>query len=449
MATIVSTLQRIKLDLAQYLPESSILDAARQANHQWRQRRWGPVQTVQLFILQVLCFNTSITHLRLLARSKVNAAAYCRARMRLPLELLQTLLRQSSAAMRRQIGAAGHWCGLRAYLVDASSSIAPDTPDSQKQFPQPVGQKPGCGFPIPKILGLFDAYSGLITEAICLPLYTHDLSNCWRLHPRLGKGDVLVGDRGFCSYAHLCLLMVCQVAGLFRIHQAQNVSFRRHRRCGGKGRPTSRYVKRLGKHDQIVEWRKPGQSPRWMDRGEYDLLPKTLLVREIRYTLAKKGQRTQQVTIATTLLDPVLYPKEKIVELYEVRWTVETHFGELKTTLRMRKVKSETAAGVQKEIAVYCLVYNLVHMVMLAAAQRQGVQPHRISFIDTVRWLLSASPGDPLPDLIVNPRRKGRHEPRVVKDLNDTYPKMKCPRRQMKRHPNTWPGRAKAKPKRG
>jgi hypothetical protein len=165
-----------------------------------------------------------------------------------------------------------------------------------------------------------------------------------------------------------------------------------------------------------------------MSKEEYRQLPDSLIVRELRFSLACKGQRTRTVTIATTLLDPVLYPKDKVAELYGVRWRVETHFAQLKTTLKMRKVKSKTSQGVLKELAVYALVYNLVHLVMARAAQRQYVLPHRISFIDTVRWLLSAAPGEELPDLIVNPHRPDRHEPRVVKDQQDTYTKMTRPR---------------------
>jgi hypothetical protein len=67
---------------------------------------------------------------------------------------------------------------------------------------------------------------------------------------------------------------------------------------------------------------------------------------------------------------------------------VETHFGQLKTTLKMRQVKSRTAQGVLKELTVYALVYNLIHRVMLQAAGRQGVTPDRIGFLDTLRWLL-------------------------------------------------------------
>ena len=122
---------------------------------------------------------------------------------------------------------------------------------------------------------------------------------------------------------------------------------------------------------------------------------------------------------------------------------VETHFAELKTLLKMRRIKCQTAEGVQKEMAVYCLVYNLVHVIMLEAARRQKVPPDRISFLDTVRWLLSAAPGEELPKLIVNRKREGRHEPRVMKDLQDTYMKMTVPRSKMKSNPARWGGRPK------
>jgi hypothetical protein len=82
---------------------------------------------------------------------------------------------------------------------------------------------------------------------------------------------------------------------------------------------------------------------------------------------------------------------------------------------------------------VYALVYNLVHLVMVRAALRQGVDPHRISFIDTLRWLVSADPHEELPELVVNPHRPDRHEPRVVKDRQDTYTKMSRPRETLRK----------------
>jgi hypothetical protein len=446
MASFSATLARVKHDLGKYLPDESIDAACRQAGHRWRERKLGPVATVHLFVLQVLAFNIAITGLRHLAGHALNGAAYCRARMRLPLAVLQQLLRDTSTAMRQALvpdgAVAGLWCGLRALLVDGSSTITPDLPELQKAFKQPTGQKKGCGFPVPKVLGLFDAFTGLVVEMLCFPLYTHEQSKVWLLHPLMKAGDLLVGDRGFCSFAHLAMLSARGVLACFRMHQRRIVDFLPHRKPRAKskkrqrkGQPNSTFIRRLGKRDQIVRWKKPAlhQKTRWISGEQYDALPQELQVRELRYTLPRRGQRTLCVTIATTLLDPALYPRDKIAELYGIRWRVETHFAQLKTTLKMRKVKSQTPDGVGKELAVYCLVYNLVHAVMAQAAQRQGVTPERISFIDTVRWLLSATPGEPLPQLIVNPNRPDRHEPRVIKDLQDTYRKMTRPRSELRK----------------
>jgi hypothetical protein len=434
MASISRTLRRIKEDLQPFLPERSIRQACHQVDYHWRHRLFDPVVTLHLFILQILNFNTAITHLRHLAKVPINAASYCKARMRLPLAALQVLLRDSARAMGGQAGAQGRWLGLRTWLTDGSSTIAPDTPPLQKEFPQPGSQRKGCGFPKVKILGLFNAFTGLVIQTLCFSLY-HEQSQVWRLHPLLGRGDLLVGDRGFCSYVHLAMLQLRGVLGLFRMHQGQIVNFRPHRksrRKGQSGRPRSRFVKRLGPHDQLVRWTRT-KRPKWMQPEQWAQIPESLLVRELRYTLQAKGQRTRVVTIATTLLDPRRYPKDQIAALYGVRWTVETHFAELKTTLKMRQVKSQTPQGVQKEVAVYCLVYNLIHVVMLEAARRQRVDPARISFIDTVRWLLSAAPGEPLPVLVVNPLRPGRHEPRVIKDRKDKYKVMNRPRAQLRK----------------
>ena len=442
MASITLALRRIKDELDSFLPDEAILTACRQSQYRWRQRKLGPIQTIHLFILQILNFNTAMTGLRHLANTAVKASAYCKARMRLPLRMLQALLVESSTAMRRACRSSDSlWCGLKAYLVDGSSTIAPDTPDAQKVFGQPKGCKKGCGFPVPKILGLFDAFSGLVMQVLGFPLYTHEQSKVWMLHPLLGAGDLLIGDRGFCSFVHLAMLFSRGIHGLFRIHQKVIVDFRphrQHRRRYPKGHkaepmPSSKFIKRLGKHDQIVQWFKPRSKPKWISKEQFAQLPEVLMVRELRFVLRCRGQRTRVVTIATTLLDPVLYPKQKIADLYGVRWQVETHFAELKTTLKMRKLKSKTSQGVLKELTVYALVYNLIHLVMLRAAQRQGVPPHRISFLDTVRYLISTRPVEVLPNLLINPWRPDRHEPRVVKDLADSYTKMPRPRAQLRK----------------
>src|SRR5271163_3109117 len=103
MAIVSSSFDRIKQELERYLPASYIESACRDAGHRWRERQLGPVLTVQLFVLQILNCNTAIRHLRHLAKLPVKAAAYCKARMRLPLAAVQQLLRHSSEVMRRSL----------------------------------------------------------------------------------------------------------------------------------------------------------------------------------------------------------------------------------------------------------------------------------------------------------------------------------------------------------
>jgi len=449
MASVARALERIKEDLGPHLPEQVVLEACRAAGHRWRERKLGPALTLQLFVLQVLHLNTAIRALlRHLARTPVSAAAYCQARARLPVEVLRSLLRCSAESIREAHAAAAGadaalWRGHRTLLLDGTSTIAPDTPASRRRFKQPTGQKKGCGFPVPKVLGVVDAITGVMLQVLCFPLFTHEAAKLWQLSPMLRPSDLVVADRGLCSFVNLALLHAAGVLALFRMHQKQIVDFRPHRKHrdpgqrhkkkkGERRRPTSRWVRRLGKHDQLVDWVKPEARPKWMTRKQYDALPATLRVREVRYRLPRKGQRTLCVTVVTTLLDPAAYPKEAIAELYSLRWRVETHFGELKTTLRMRRVKCRTPDGVERELIVYCLVYNLVHATTLAAARRQRVDADRVSFIDALRWLQTAGAGEALPDLIVNPLRPDRHEPRVIKDLQDTYRKMTRPRRELR-----------------
>ena len=136
MASIARALARIKDDVRSSVPDESVREACRDAGHRWRERKLGPVETVHLFVLQVIHFNTAIRHLRHLAGRAVNAAAYCEARKRLPLAVLRSLLRDSAAAARPS-APSGRWCGLRVLLVDGSSTVAPDTPGSQGAFGQP------------------------------------------------------------------------------------------------------------------------------------------------------------------------------------------------------------------------------------------------------------------------------------------------------------------------
>ena len=435
--SIVAAVAQIKSELARVLAPDFIRQVCRDVGHVWRERILDPVTTVHLFALQVLHGNTACAHVPRLGAVDCTGEAYVQARQRLPVSVLQRVL----DAMREHLLGSptlddGRWRGHRTFLVDGTGVSMPDTPALQKAFGQPGGQKPGCGFPVMHLLALFHAATGLLIRVAAAPLRTHDLSRVGQLHPDLSAGDILVGDRAFCSFAHLALLAARQAFGVFRAHQKQIVDFRPHRRAassksrkrGERGRPTSRWLKRLGRHDQLVEYVQPKERPTWLSEDDYAALPATIPVRELRYTIAVPGRRTRVITLATTLLDAERYPAAEVAALYGQRWQIETNFRHLKQTLRMDVLRCKTVAGVNKELAMYAVIYNLVRQVMGEAARRQQVSVERVSFIDAVRWLAEAVRGPVALKLRLVPDRPGRIEPRAVKRRPKEYPRLNQPR---------------------
>jgi len=141
------------------------------------------------------------------------------------------------------------------------------------------------------------------------------------------------------------------------------------------------------------------------------------------------------VTLITTLLDPDRYPKEAVAELYGCRWQVETNLRHLKTTMRMDILRCQTVDGIYRELAVFGIVYNAVRLVMIHAAEAQGVPPDRISFIDVLRWLELGCPGRGLPLFLINPVRSRSPAPRNVRRRHKNYTYMTRPRKPQRKLP--------------
>lgn len=437
MASITFALGQIKNDLAALVSPALIRQICREQAYRWRERRLDPVTLIHLFILQIVNGNTACACLPRITGHEFTASAYCQARKRLPLKVIATLVTRIGAALQGTTRNDGLWRGHRVVLVDGTSLSMPDTPALQKHFGQPGAQKKGCGFPRTHLLTAFDAHSGLILEVVASPLRTHDMADVHKIHPKLREGDVLVGDRGYCSYSHLALLKQYGLEACIRMHQKQIVDFRSQRphktgKRAKKGLPTSRWVRKLGMDDQIVEWIRPTSPPCWMKAAAFEELPDSVLVRELRYRVQRAGLRTRHVTLVTTLCDEQKYPAEALAELYGLRWQVETNLRHLKSTLRMDILRCESVDGVHKEIWMFALVYNLVRMVMLEAARRQQVKPDRISFADALHWLIYAPADQPLPELIVNILRPNRIEPRAVKRRQKPHDLLNKPRSEMR-----------------
>ncbi len=430
--------------------EAEWIDAACRAGPRaWRDRFWTPLQTFWTFLWQVLHVDSSCRQAvaAVLAQQagvgrrslpSDDPSAYCQARRRIPLQAIQGAVRHVGQRLRDEVGAAVNWCGRRVWLVDGTTCSMPDTPDLQAAFSQPVGQAPGRGFPVAKVVALFCWASGAVLEAAVGPLWMSEL-RLWReLWPALSPGEIVLGDRFYCTFHDIVGVIRRGCDAVFRLHQKRSHDFRQGRR--------------LGKNDRLAIWRRPQWSrrPRGMKRREWKSLPETLTVRLIRFVVDVPGFRSRSITVATTLLDPVAYPAEKIAALYRDRWLIELRFRDIKTTMGMDVLRSKSAEVVRKEIHMHLLAYNLIRSLMWQAAARHGRPLHRLSFAGTIDRLNVLEPylelhegGDRalrLYELLLRwiagdllPLRPNRLEPRAPKRRPKEYPLLTRPRHQMRK----------------
>jgi hypothetical protein len=439
---ITAILQRFTGEWAALLPPDAMLAACDEVGYtRWRDRVLTPVTTVHLFLLQILHGNTACRHLPHLSGLRFSAAAYCQARARLPLRFFDRLLERFGRAVQHAALEEERWPGHRTSLVDGSGCSMPDTPAWQAAFGQSTVPRSGCGFPMAHLLGLFHAGTGVLLKLAVAPLVTHDLAHVQAVHPTLQPGDVLVADRGLCSYAHLALLVQAGVHAVLRVGARQIVDFTPgrpfvlpsvRRTSAVKGIPRSRWLKTLGVHDQLVAWLKPKTCPSWLAKETLAALPDSLVLREVRYDIGTPGFRTRQITLVTTLLDAEVYRAADLAALYRQRWQVETSLAHLKTAMRMDVLHCKTVPGVLKELTVFAIIYNLVRMVMCHSAMLQHIGVERISFLDALRWLGALSTAIPLGALIVNSIRPHRVEPRVKKRRPKSFPFMIKPRQELR-----------------
>lgn len=448
MAAIDQALVRIRQDGgSDLLRVERINQLALELGHSFRDTSLTPGNTLRLFVQQIAHGNVACSAMRHLAGEEFSDSAWCQARSRLPMDLVQHVHEQVIEQARRHLDLADdmgdgpyRWHGHRLHVVDGTNDSMPDTPELREHYGVPAGCREGLGFPTSHLLLSMDHRSGLLIDCIDSPMHTSDLSQTPEIHQGLVEDDVLLGDDSFSSWGHFALILRAKLHTITPTHHRRIVDFtagRPHAHPQGKGsgrrgKPRSRILKQLGTDDQLVEYFKPAGKPAWMAAPLWSELPESITVREVRRTVKRAGFRPITVTIVTTLLDAEKYPADELIELRLSRWMIETNIRHLKITLGMDVLKCKTLAGVRKERMIFLLVYNLIRVLMLAAARVQRVNVNRLSFADTLAWLRLGDPRADPPGIKINPLRPGRLEPRALKRQKKEFPCMKLPRSTLK-----------------
>lgn len=365
-----------------------------------------------------------------------HTSAYCQARAKIPLEAMDDINAHLIDRLQTRIPLDGLWYGRHVRIVDGTGISMPDTEANQKSWPQSESQKPGCGFPLMNLVGIFCLQTGALIKTAYSNRHTHESKLFQSIWDTLKSGDLLVADRGFCSFGAFAGLLARKVDSLMRLPE------KKIRKAIGSQLP------KTANFDVIVNWKRPAQRDMAMTPAEFELLPESLSVRVVRYTIAQPGFRTQTVTLVTTLLDATI-PASELAELYFRRWSIELHFREIKVYLKMDVLRCLTPHMIERELRMHFIAYNLIRCVMQKAALTHKTDLQRLSFkgcLDTVRQFANALHGaenkprtlsamiDEMLLAIARdllPIRPNRSEPRVKKRRSKNYRLMTKPRHEM------------------
>ena len=367
---------------------------------------------------------------------------YCRARAKLPEEALHELACDIANGCEEQINPVHLFKGRHAKLIDGSTFMMPDTLKNQAEYPQNPVQKPGIGFPIARFVVVLSLATACVIDA-AIGRYqgkqTGETALLRQLLDCFNPGDVAVADRLYGNYWMIALLMTRGVDVCFRKHQARSTDFRRG--------------KRLGKDDHLVAWHRPPR-PDWMSPELYDLMPRSITLREIRYMVTEPGRKQQPFVIVTTLYQQEGKQEvshEDIAELFGFRWNAELDLRSIKTHLNLHHLRCKSPEMVRREFWTTIIAHNAIRMTAARSAQLAGESARQISFVSTCQYVLAAwdviASGvlsdhafrnycvgqlDGIAKCVVG-LRPGRFEPRVRKKRGSEYKLMMEPRSKLRR----------------
>lgn len=261
--------------------------------------------------------------------------------------------------------------GFRVLAVDGSKILLPDTADVRAAFgtiaysngtPEVAGEHP---YALASVL--YDVLNRVGLEAVLgqAKAYEVDLAVAHLACTR--PGDLLVMDRNYPSYRMLAELIR---GGRDFVVRCSAASFA----------PARRMLKGEGPDSQVVTLTPCAeQAPEIGRLG----LPASLQVRFVRVRLSTG----EWEVLVTSLRDETRYPTEGFLELYGLRWGLETFYGILKTRLDLENFTGLTAEAVRQDF--HATVYLTGLEAILTADAQQHLDAKKTLHPQTINRAVS------------------------------------------------------------
>lgn len=307
---------------------------------------------------------------------RISAATggYCQARQKLSkllagqvvddlFERLQAVLREGWSGLKRPL-----------FLLDGSTLLLEHGPELQTAYPPAKNRHGRSHWPLLRIAVAHDVESGLAVRpswgAACGAQATSEQKLVEEILGRLSQGAVVLADRNFGVFSVAWAAQQQQHPVVFRLTNAR----------AGKllGRALQPGI------EETVVW-----TPSRDERRAHPELPTGIHVTGRVIVCELQGAREPLLCLFTTLDQPA----SEIVQMYGLRWNIETDLRALKRTVRLHHVHARSLAMMEKDLLLAVLAYNLVRTVMCLAARKAGIDPRRLSFTSVYHLVELHLPG--------------------------------------------------------
>jgi hypothetical protein len=333
----------------------------------------GTMETAVLELLRVLpqefwpqpCKRLEVRPEALSVNLSSNTGSYNQARQELPLTIVEHSADQVFRQLIEQVGRPGPVSRRKAFFVDGSTSRTTHREALASKYPPGSTKLRQSHWPLLRVVVAHDLYSGMAMRPEWGAMYgqnaVSEQSLLERAMDRLPSECTIVGDANFGVFS-------TAYAGTQHGHPVVLRLTMQRARYLAKGELRDGM-------DLRMQW-----TPSQHDQKSHPELPADACIQGrliVRRVQPSNSEEAFLLAVFTTLLEE---EAGAVIELYGLRWNIETDLRSLKNTLRLDQLTSTTEQMVAKEIDVAMMAYNLVRAVTWVAAQKAGLEPRQFSF---------------------------------------------------------------------
>ena len=250
----------------------------------------------------------------------------------------------------------------RVVTIDATVLDVADTPANVRAFRRPGVSHGSAAYPQVRLVSLLENGTHILFGAKIAGCRTHEAKLARKVIARLPKDALCLADRAFFGYPLWKQALATGAQLLWRVKSDANLPKIRKL-------PDGSYLTKIY----------PSAKARKLD---VDGIPARL----IEFTIDTPSG-SEQYRLLCSILDYRKAPAIQLAHLYHRRWTIETVFAELKTTLRGNAIvlRGKTPEHIRQEVYGILMAHFGVRAFMLEAALSEKIDPSDLSFLHALR----------------------------------------------------------------